>query len=76
MTTLSSTCTPKSPSSVRSHATSHAATAAPLYLAFVLNKATVGYFLLLQVTAALPKENVKPLVERLSPTLPAQSASV
>ena len=76
MTTLSSACTPKSPYSVRSHATSHAAIVAPLYSASVLEKAIVGYFLLLQVTATLQKENIKPLVERLSPTLPTQSTSV
>ena len=63
-------------SSLRNQATSHAATAAPLYSASVLDKATVGCFLLLQVIAALPSENMKTLVERQSVALPAQSASV
>ena len=64
------------PSSVCSQATSDAAIAAPLYSASVLDKAIVGYFLLLQVIAALPKENMKPLVDLLSAMLPAQSAFV
>jgi len=40
----------------------------------MLDNATVSYFLLLQLTAPLPKENMKPLVDLLSETLPAQSA--
>jgi hypothetical protein len=67
---------PKSPSSLRNQATSHAAIAAPLYSASVLDKATVDCFLLLQVTATFPKENIKPLVDLLFEMLPAQSASM
>jgi hypothetical protein len=37
----------------------------------VLDSATVGYFLLFQLTTPLPKENMKPLVDYLSETLPA-----
>jgi hypothetical protein len=76
MTTgASSNCT-KSESNFYNQTTSHATIAAPLYFAFVLNNATVGYFLLLQLIAPLPKENMKPLVNLLSETLPTQSASV
>jgi hypothetical protein len=35
----------------------------------MLDSATVGYFLLLQLTTPLPKENMKPLVDLLSETL-------
>jgi len=71
-----STNYPKSKSSFCNQTTSHATIAAPLYFASVLNSATVGYFLLLQLTAPLPKENMKPLVNLLYETLPTQSASV
>jgi len=40
----------------------------------VLDNATVGCFLLLQLTTPLPKENMKPLLDLLSETLLAQSA--
>jgi hypothetical protein len=42
----------------------------------MLDSAIVGYFLLLQLTTPLPKENMKPLVDLLFKTLPAQSAFV
>jgi len=42
----------------------------------MFDNASVGYFLLLQLTTPLPKENMKPLVDLLSETLPTQSASV
>jgi hypothetical protein len=42
----------------------------------VLDNAIVGYFLLFQLTAPLPKENMKPLVNFLSKTLPAQLTSM
>jgi hypothetical protein len=37
----------------------------------VLDNAIVGYFLLFQLIAPLPKENMKPLVDILFKTLPA-----
>jgi hypothetical protein len=76
MTTCLSTCNPKSPSSLWSQATSLAAIATPLYFASMLDKATIGYFLLLHVIAALPKENIKPLVDLLFEMLPTQSTSM
>jgi hypothetical protein len=42
-----------------------------LYFVFMFDSAIVGCFLLLQLTALLPKENMKPLVDLLSETLPA-----
>jgi len=42
----------------------------------MFDSATIGYFLLLQLIAPLPKENMKPLVDLLSKTLPAQLTSV
>jgi hypothetical protein len=42
----------------------------------VLDNATVGCFLLLQLTAPIPKKNMKPLGDFLSKTLSAQSTSV
>ena len=54
----------KSCNSRLSHMASHVATMAPLYSASVLDKATVGWFLLLQAIAALPWENIKPDVDR------------
>ena len=56
---------PKLASSFYNQATSHIAIAAPLYLASVLDKATVDYFLLLQLMAALLRENINPLVDLL-----------
>jgi len=76
MTTGASIDCPKSKSSFCNQTTSHATIAAPLYSASVLDNAIVGYFLLLQLTAPLPKENMKPLVDLLSETLLAQSTSV
>jgi hypothetical protein len=43
---------------------------APFYFASVLNSATIGCFLLFQLTSPLPKENMKPLIDFLSETLP------
>jgi hypothetical protein len=76
MTTGASTDCPKSENNFCNQTISHATIAAPLYFASVLNSATVGYFLLLQLTTPLPKENMKPLVDFLFKTLPAQSTSV
>ncbi len=76
MTIGASTKCPKSDSSFCNQTTSHATIAALLYFAFVLDSAIIGYFLLLQLTEPLPKENMKPLVDLLSETLPAQLASV
>jgi hypothetical protein len=76
MTTGASTDCPKFESSFCNQTTSHTAIAAPLYYASVLDNAIVGCFLGLQLTAPLPKENMKPLVDLLSETLLAQSASV
>jgi hypothetical protein len=71
MTTKASTNCPKSESSFCNKTTSHATIVAPLYFTSVLNSATIGYFLLLQLITPLPKENMKPLVNLLSETLPA-----
>jgi len=76
MTTWASTDYLKFDSSFCNQTTSHVAIVAPLYSTFVLDNVVVGYFLLLQLTAPLPKENMKPLVDLLSKTLLAQSASV
>ena len=69
MTTRASTDCPKSESNFYNQTTSHATIAAPLYSTSVLDNATVGCFLLLQLIAPLPKENMKPLVDLLSETL-------
>jgi hypothetical protein len=69
MTIGASTNCPKSESSFCNQTTSHATIATPLYFASVLDSATIGYFLLLQLTAPFPKENIKPLVDLLSKTL-------
>ena len=61
-----STCIPQSKSSLHNQATTYAAIGAPLYSASILDKATVGYFLLLQVRVALPKENMNQLLDLLS----------
>ena len=42
---------------------SQVATVAPWYLASVLDRATVGYFLLLHAIAAIPRKYVKPDVD-------------
>ncbi len=76
MTIGASTNYPKSESSFYNQTTSHAAIVAPLYSASVLDNATIGCFLLLQLTTSFPKENMKPLVDLLSETLPAQSTFV
>jgi hypothetical protein len=76
MTIGASTDYPKFESSFCNQTTSHATIVAPLYYAFVLDNATIGCFLLLQLTTPLPKENMKPLVDLLSKTLPAQLVSV
>jgi len=67
---------PKSDSSFCNQTISHATIIAPLYSASVLDNATIGYFLLFQLTTPLPKENMKPLVDLLSKTLPTQLVSV
>ncbi len=67
---------PKSKNSFCNKTISHVAIATPLYFASVLDNATLGCLLLLQITAPLPKGNMKPLVDLLSETLPAQSASM
>jgi hypothetical protein len=69
MTTGASTNCPKSESSFCNQTTSHATIAAPLYYAFVLDSATIGCFLLLQLIAPLLKENMKPLIDLLFETL-------
>ncbi len=71
MTIGAFTDSPKSESSFCNQIISHATIATLLYFASVLDSATVGCFLLLQLTAPLPKENKKPLVDLLSETLPA-----
>jgi hypothetical protein len=76
MTIGASTDCPKSESSFSNQTTSHATIATPLYFASVLDNATIGCFLLLQLTTPFPKENMKPLVDLLSETLLAQSTSV
>jgi hypothetical protein len=76
MTTRASIDYPKSKSSFYNQTTSHAAIVALFYSASVLDSATVGCFLLLQLTTPLPKENMKPLVDLLSETLPTQLTSV
>jgi hypothetical protein len=76
MTIITSTDCPKFESSFCNQTTSHLAIVAPLYFAFVFNSVTIGCFLLLQLTAPLPKEKMKPLVDILFETLLAQSTSV
>jgi hypothetical protein len=76
MTIGASSDCPKFESSFYNQTTSHVVIAALLYSASVLNNAIVGCFLLLQLRAPLPKENMKPLVDLLSKTFSAQSASV
>jgi len=51
---------------------SHVAIVVSLYAAFVFDSAIVDCFLLFQLTAALPKENMKSLVDFLSETLSTQ----
>jgi hypothetical protein len=67
---------PKSKSSFCNQTTSHATIVMPLYYACMLDNVTIGCFLLVQLTTPLPKENMKPLVDLQSKTLPAQSASM
>jgi hypothetical protein len=67
---------PKFESSFCNQTTSHATIIMPLYYAFMLDSATIGCFLLLQLTAPFPKGNMKPLVDLLSKTLLAQSTFV
>jgi len=76
MTIGASTDCPKFENSFCNQISSHATITMPLYSASVFDNAIVGYFLLLQLTAPLPKENMKPLVDLLSETLPTQSAFV
>jgi hypothetical protein len=70
MITGASTDCPKSESSFCNQTTSHATIVAPLYFDSVLDSATVGCLLLLQLTTPLPKENMKTLVDFLFETLP------
>ncbi len=70
MTIRASTNYPKSDNSFCNQTTSYAIIAAPLYSASVFDSVIVGCFLLLQLTSPLPKENMKPLVDLLSETLP------
>jgi hypothetical protein len=44
--------------------------------ASMLDNAIVSYFLLLQLITPFPKGNMKPLVDIIFETLPAQSTSV
>jgi hypothetical protein len=76
MTTRASADCPKFKSGFYNQTTSHVAIAALFYSTSVLDSATVGCFLLLQLTPPLPKENMKPLVDLLSETLLAQLISV
>jgi hypothetical protein len=57
MTIGASTDCPKSKSSFCNQTTSHATIVAPLYFAFVLDSATIGCFLLLQLTAPLQRKH-------------------
>jgi hypothetical protein len=45
----------------------------PFYFGSMLDSATFGRFLLLQLTTLLPEEDMKPLVDLLFETLPTQS---
>ncbi len=47
-----------------------------MYSTYVLDSVNVGYFLLLQLTTPLPKENMKPLINLLFESMSTQSASV
>ncbi len=69
MTIGTSTDYPKSESNFCNQITSHATIAMPLYFASMLDSATMGCFLLLQLIAPFPKKNMKPLVDLLSKTL-------
>jgi hypothetical protein len=71
MTTRASTNCPKFESSFCNQITSHATIVKPLYSTSVLDSTTVGYSLLLQLITPFLKENMKPLVDLLSETLPA-----
>jgi hypothetical protein len=70
MTTRASTNCPKSDNNFCNQIISHAMIIAPFYSAYVLNSATIGYFLLFQLTTPLPKENMKPSIYLLFETLP------
>ncbi len=76
MTIGASTDYPKSESSFSNQITSHATIVVPLYSTSVLDSAIISCFLVLQLTTPLPEENMKPLVDLLSETLPAQSTFV
>jgi len=65
MTTRASTNCPKYESSFCNQTTSHVTITAPLYAASMLDSATIGYFLLFQLTTPFPKENMKPLFDFL-----------
>jgi hypothetical protein len=56
MTIRTSTDYPKSDSSFCNQTTSHATIATPLYFVSMLDNATVGCFLLFQLTTPLPKK--------------------
>ena len=62
---------PRSFTMLFSHMASHAATAAPLYSASVLDNASVGCFVLLQEITPLLREKMNSDVDRLSSLYPA-----
>ena len=68
--------TPKSQSNIRIQASSATPTARERYSAFVDDQDTVSYFFEDQVMRLLPRKTRKPVVERRSTGLPAQSESV
>jgi hypothetical protein len=57
---------PKSESNFYNQITPHAMIVVPLYFASVLDSATIGCFLLLQLITLLPKKNMKPLIDSYS----------
>ena len=69
MTTTPCANCPKSQGNFYNQAISHVAIVAHLYSAFVLDKATVGCFLLLQLMAELLRDNINPLIDLLSEIL-------
>ena len=58
------------------HTVSQAAIAAALYFASMLDRATIGCYLLLQEISPLPSENINPEVDLLSNALPIQCHQV
>jgi hypothetical protein len=74
MTTRASIDYSKSETNFCNQTTSHVTIVALIYFASMFNSEYVGYFSLLQIIAPLPKKNMKPLVDLLFETLPAQLA--